>query len=316
MFTLESFGQVRDRLRPDGLLVIYNYFRERWLVDRLANTAAEAFGGEPRVHVHESRGYLGVILAGPRLASLTSEPAIPDRVMAFGQSHAPSPGRSIERDPSIRPASDDWPFLYLRDRRIPAHYGVTLWLMLAASVAFVAPGVRRLPGRWSWQCFLLGAGFMLLETKAITQFALLWGSTWIVSSLAIASVLVMALLANAAVARREILRPWLVGIVLVGLLAASVWLPIGRVAFSSRVSESVFYAVLYFSPIFCGGLLFGSAIRHSASVARDYGANLLGAMSGGVAEYLSLVIGYRALAGVIAVCYVGAIVVGRAKRRR
>ena len=29
---------------PNGLLVVYNYFRERWLVDRLANTAADAFG--------------------------------------------------------------------------------------------------------------------------------------------------------------------------------------------------------------------------------------------------------------------------------
>ena len=65
MFTEESFRAVRDRLQPNGLLVVYNYFRERWLVDRLANTAAVAFGAEPRVHVHEARAYLGVIIAGP-----------------------------------------------------------------------------------------------------------------------------------------------------------------------------------------------------------------------------------------------------------
>ena len=59
MFTEESFRAVRDRLKPDGVLVVYNYFRERWLVDRLANTAAAAFGAEPRVHVHEARAYLG-----------------------------------------------------------------------------------------------------------------------------------------------------------------------------------------------------------------------------------------------------------------
>src|SRR5688572_1147692 len=60
MFTEESFRAVRDRLAPNGLLVIYNYFREPWLVDRLANTAAVAFGVEPRVHVHEARAYLGI----------------------------------------------------------------------------------------------------------------------------------------------------------------------------------------------------------------------------------------------------------------
>ena len=59
MFTEESFRAVRERLTPNGLLVVYNYFREPWLVDRLANIAAAAFNAEPRVHVHEARAYLG-----------------------------------------------------------------------------------------------------------------------------------------------------------------------------------------------------------------------------------------------------------------
>jgi hypothetical protein len=70
----------------------------------------------------------------------------------------------------------------------------------------------------------------------------------------------------------------------------------------------VFYALLFFSPIFCAGLLFGSAIKHSSAVARDYGVNLLGAMTGGVAEYASLITGYRWLAVIIALCYLGAVV--------
>ncbi len=317
MFTRESFQAVKDHLTPNGLLVIYNYFRERWLVDRLANTAAVVFGREPLVHVHEEHSYLGVMLAGPRTAQLKTLPPLPDRVMAFGQSHAPSPGHWLTRDPSIEPASDDWPFLYLRDRHIPMHYSVTLWLILAASAVLILPGVRRTTGRWSWQCFLLGAGFMLLETKAITQFALLWGSTWIVSSLAIASVLVMALAANLVVLQSKLPgRGWLVGTALLLLLAASALLPIGSISFQSRVVESAFYATLYFSPIFCAGLLFGSAIKHSSSVARDYGVNLLGAMTGGVAEYASLVIGYRWLTIIIMICYLGALLARGAEQRR
>ena len=313
MFTVESFRAVRERLNPDGVLVVYNYFRERWLVDRLANTAAVAFGAEPRVHVHEARAFLGVLMAGPRLAQLTAPPRVPDQVTAFNQSHAPSPARIHERDPSIEPATDDWPFLYLRDRHIPQHYIVALAVVLVVSVLSVLAtlGVVGAPQtgarRWSWQFFLLGAGFMLLETKSIIQFALLWGSTWVVASLAIASVLTMALLANAIVARKTIARPWLVAGVLVGLLALNYLIPIGRVAFDSRVAESVFYAALVFSPILCAGLLFGSAIARSTSLTRDYGTNLLGAMVGGVGEYLSLVTGFRALLFVIAMCYIGAV---------
>jgi hypothetical protein len=61
-------------------------------------------------------------------------------------------------------------------------------------------------------------------------------------------------------------------------------------------------------------LLFGSSIKRSTSLARDYGTNLLGAMVGGTAEYLSLVIGYRMLLVVVAICYLGA-VIARTRRR-
>jgi hypothetical protein len=307
MFTEESFRAVRDRLAPDGLLVIYNYFRERWLVDRLANTAAVAFGQEPRVHVHEARAYLGVLMAGPRLATLKSDPQVPDRVTAFGQSHAPSPARIHQRDPGVEPATDDWPFLYLQNRHLPRHYGMALLLILVVSTVVVMWTLRGQAGRWSWQFFLLGAGFMLLETKAIIQFALLWGSTWVVASLAIVSVLAMALVANFIVSRIEVTRPWLVGAILLALLAANYAIPIGRIGFESRAAESVFYAVLMFSPILCAGLLFGSAVKRSTSLSRDYGTNLLGAMVGGVGEYLSLMTGFSVLLLLVALCYVGAL---------
>ena len=317
MFTEESFRAVRDRLAPDGLLVIYNYFREPWLVDRLANTAAVAFGSEPRVHVHQARGYLGVLLAGPRVSSLPPELPVPDHVAMYGMKSRSTPAHIHRRDPNIEPARDDWPFLYLRDRHVPRHYVAALALVLVISVAAVAPIVwgsgldNRQTRAWSWQFFLLGAGFMLLETKSIIQFALLWGSTWVVASLAIASVLVMALAANVVVARREVTKPGLVGAVLVALLAVNYAFPIGQLAFESRAVESLIYALLMFSPILCAGLLFGSAIKRSTSLPRDYGINLLGAMVGGTAEYLSLITGFQTLLIVIAACYVGALVARR-----
>jgi SAM-dependent methyltransferase len=319
MFTTESFREVRDSLAEDGVLVIYNYFRERWLVDRLANTAAAAFGEDPYVHVHEARAYLGILMAGPRLHQLTTPPVVPAIVTAFGQSHASSPARRLQRDPSIEPASDDWPFLYMRNRHFPAHYAAVIAMILVVSAIAVSLTLRATgsgQGAWSWQFFLLGSGFMLLETKSIIQFALLWGSTWVVASLAIASVLGMALIANFVVARWEIRRPWLVGVVLVGLLLLNYAIPIGRIGFDSRALESLFYAVLEFSPILCAGLLFGSAIQRSTSVTRDYGTNLLGAMVGGAAEYLSLVTGFRMLLLVIAACYVGAVLARRSESRR
>ena len=271
MFTVESFRDVRDRLKPDGVLVVYNYFRERWLVDRLANTAAAAFGHEPRVHVHEARAFLGVLMAGPRLAQLTSPPHIPDQVTAFNQSHAPSPARMHERDPSIEPASDDWPFLYMRDRHIPQHYVIALAIVLVVStlvgprraprprlgrsrtrrrlVVAVLPARRRLHAARDQVDHPVRAvvGIDLGRRLAGDRLGALDGAR---------------LPTPSSRERRSRVRGssaacWS------ALLALNYLVPIGRVAFDSRAAESMFYAVLVFSPILCAGLLFGSAIARS-----------------------------------------------------
>src|SRR5882724_2377181 len=85
MFTKESFDAVRERLSPRGTMVLYNYFREKWLVDRLANTSAAVFGRDPVGHVHQDRAYLAVMLSGPRLSALAAPPPLPADVFAYGQ---------------------------------------------------------------------------------------------------------------------------------------------------------------------------------------------------------------------------------------
>jgi SAM-dependent methyltransferase len=309
MFTEESFRAVRDRLKPDGVIALYNYFREKWLVDRLANAVATVFGQEPLAHVHQERAYLAVMLAGPRVAALVARPPLPNQLMAYGQPHDPSPARPLQRDASIVPATDDWPFLYMRAPELPRHYVLALAVVLLVSSVSLWGVSRMNRTTWSWQFFLLGVGFMLLETKSIVQFALLWGSTWSSASLAIASVLVMALVSTAIVARVNIRSRLSILAALIALLILGYLLPVGRVTFSSRIAESIFYGALVFSPVLCAGLLFSSSYKRSVSTASDFGANLFGAMVGGVAEYFSLLTGYRFLLLIVAVCYVLAVLI-------
>jgi hypothetical protein len=120
----------------------------------------------------------------------------------------------------------------------------------------------------------------------------------------IAAVLVMALVANFTVTRVEIRRPRLVGAALLALLAINYLVPVGTFAIGNRLLESVAYSLLVFSPIFCAGLLFGSSIKRSEDVTIDYGANLLGSMVGGVAEYLSLLMGFQFLLILVAGFYI------------
>src|SRR5207245_10752002 len=83
--------------------------------------------------------------------------------------------------------------------------------------------------------------------------------------------------------------------------------PVVLVPFDSGAADPLFYEELVFSLVFCAGLLFSTSLKDSVSTASDFCANLLGAIVGGVAEYLSLLEGYRFLLILVAACYLLAI---------
>jgi len=69
--------------------------------------------------------------------------------------------------------------------------------------------------------------------------------------------------------------------------------------------------VIAFAPIFLANMVFAQRFRDTGDSATAFGANLLGAMLGGVLEYLSLIIGYRWLLAVVALLYGLAFITGR-----
>jgi hypothetical protein len=267
------------------------------------------FGRDPVGHVHQDRAYLAVMLAGPRLGELTAPPPPPPDVLAYGQSHAPSPAHPLARDAGVVVATDDWPFLYMQSPDLPRHYLAALALVLVVSVITVWFARGSGSGPWSWHFFFLGAGFALeIEVDRAVR--------------AVGGIdhrrhpgnrgahgLASARRQPGRDRRRDRLPRAL------ALIAVNYFIPVGRITFDSRIVESFFYAVLVFSPVFCAGLIFSSSFKDSSSTAEDFGANLLGAMVGGVGEYLSLLAGYQFLLILVAGCYVLAVVMRRGNLR-
>src|SRR6202022_697011 len=56
LFTAEAMQAARAHLTPGGAFAEYNYYREQWLVDRLAGTLQQVYGHPPCV---DSTGQLG-----------------------------------------------------------------------------------------------------------------------------------------------------------------------------------------------------------------------------------------------------------------
>jgi hypothetical protein len=154
--------------------------------------------------------------------------------------------------------------------------------------------------------FALGAAFLLLETKSVVQFALWFGTTWVVNAMVFAGIL-LAVLAAVAVARKISLPPsrTLYGFLLLSLLVA--WLiPPAALLELAAPSRWLAATVLTFTPVFVANLIFAQRFSRTASTTAAFGANLLGAMLGGILEYAALATGYRSLIILAAVIYTSA----------
>src|SRR5204863_1585153 len=104
---------------------------------------------------------------------------------------------TIQPDPAIRSATDDWPFLYLLEPTIASYYLLALALIIGFGALLVLGAARATSTpvrRFSPHFFVLGAAFLLLETRSIVTFSLLFGSTWLVNALAFFAILVSVLL--------------------------------------------------------------------------------------------------------------------------
>ena len=151
LFTRESMADVRSRLKQNGLFAMYNYFRQGWIVSRLAKTVETVFGQKPVVLMMPDRDKVAadekvegftIFFEGPRAAAFkeafhrrgpyfVGSDAAPTSgspdgfahgvATSLGNGRAPlrfSPA-SVEVPASLRIAEDAWPFLYLRNPVIP-----------------------------------------------------------------------------------------------------------------------------------------------------------------------------------------------------
>lgn len=287
LFTVEAFAAARARLKDGGLFVLYNQYRWPWLVNKIATSAADVFGTDP---VLISDGNTTVIAVGDRLD-----------------------GPSVDRSGFERLATDDWPFVYMQRPAVHWLYIGMIGMFLGVSVLAVrclAPAGTL--ARPEWAFFFMGMAFLLLETKSLAFFSLLFGSTWLVNAMAFAGILASVLAANLVVQKTRLRNRNLMfvglfaGLVLAYLLPARVFLDVD--AAWLRYGAGV---ALMFAPIFFANLVFSRTFMDAEASTRAFGWNLLGAVAGGGLEYLSLLTGYRNLLWVVGLCYLLVFLAGR-----
>ena len=216
---------------------------------------------------------------------------------------------------SLRVATDDWPFLYVREPSLPLVTWRGMGMMVGLSLVLwliFRPRESGLAGRASdgsaplsrpangqhgltLRSFFLGAGFMLVETKAVVQMALLFGSTWMVNTVVFAAILVMSLIGTLYVAgfAPKRLEPYYIGLFLAAALGIAI--PLDTFLGLDPTVQIVASCALVFAPIAFAGVIFATTFARSARPDRVFGANVAGALLGGIAENASVLIGFQYL---------------------
>ena len=331
LFTRQAFEDVRRHLKPNGTFVIYNYFRQGWLAERLKLGLDEVFGPGnsivltlPYREVIEPEkatfGDFTVFFAGGtgELSKAfqsgywlrNDEPPQPMSANGFQQQPAIVTSNwerfglatVLPTEGSLQTATDDWPFLYLRKPMIPTLSLRGMLIMGGLGLLLILlflqrrgndTRLARAGSLLNVQLFFLGAGFMLIETKAVVTMALLFGGTWIVNSIVFIAVLVMILLANLWTFRFRPTQLWPYYTGLLISLAVNVIVSLDTFLGMSRGIQVLGSCVLVFVPIFFAGVIFAASFKRSAQPDRAFGINIAGAMIGGLAEYSSMALGFQ-----------------------
>ena len=324
LFTREALADVRRNLAPDGVFAMYNFFRQGWIVARLDRELETTFGARPMVltlpyreHVDESASSGFTVFVNGNTDHIQSafdrsggfwfekdtiitpgvrngfEAANHDGWRKFGIA-------TVDRPPDGAGVTDDWPFLYLRRPMVPALSIRSALLMgaLAMGLLWAIGSRRRVTAAktpFDGRMFFLGAGFMLIETKAVVHMALLFGSTWMVNTVVFFAVLCTILMANLFVLKWRPTQLWPYYAAIMVALLANVLIPLHAFLGMNTVAQATLSSTLVFAPVVFAGVIFATAFSRTKEADRAFGANIAGAMMGGLVEYSSMLLGFSKL---------------------
>lgn len=285
VYTVEGFREAIARLKPTGLLVISYEFLYQGHDAKCFAMLQEAFLDQPPRAFMCWKGL--TLVTGPGLAQL------PDKIEGVEECTE----RLRASTAGVDLPTDDWPYFYMQKRTYPLTYAGMILLLLGISAWLVKKklGMQNLASPRGGVFFFLGAGFMLIETKVITELGLVFGNTWLVIAVAISGILLMCFLANYWVSTRGAVAA-VPSFVLLGVTLAA-GLLVTRLSMAGIVlpAGKLVMPILLTLPLFFAGLIFSSQLAQGEGLGNALSANLFGAMLGGFLEYNSMYLGLSSL---------------------
>lgn len=297
IYTLESFKEAKKLMKPDGIMAVTFYATTSWQTTRLFKTITEAMGEEPIGIWSENKTALQ-FLVGPGVDKEHIKQVIAGTGMKlFDKEENKALNKTELADwDRINVTTDDWPYLFLRERGMTITYAAGLIFTLCIGWRLV----RKCFGSYTVEplgrtMFYLGAAFMLVEVKSVSQMGLLAGTTWLVNSAVIAAILIMILIANILQMRIKVQDPKPLYILLFVALIGSYFMPLSMFNAMGMFERLTLGGLVLALPIFFASWIFAITFSKVDVPHNALGMNLLGTLVGGALEYFSMVLGISAL---------------------
>jgi hypothetical protein len=290
VYTIESLQAARAHLKPGGSLIAYHMSPRPYIGAKVYQLVATAFHQAPLPNLFARNLFNLTVVAGAGATDV--DVSVPEQLLEH-----------------VQLPTDNWPYLYLREPTIPVHYLVALGgvlLIAAVCIGLALPGApRAIRDPEDAALFGTGLGFLLLESKSVTEMSLLFGATWTVNLLVFAAILICITIANLVVSRldRSALPTIFLGLLVA--LGAAYLVPASALLPFPVALQWTFGAALVAVPIFFAALIFALLFRDHPEPTRGLGVNLMGAIVGGLLEYSAMALGIKALYLVAALAYLG-----------
>jgi len=159
-------------------------------------------------------------------------------------------------------------------------------------------------GKINLHFFFLGCAFLLLEFQNVSKATLLFGSTWIVNSYIISSILILILLANFFIAYVNVRRIFPFYILLWASVMLLYFIPLDIFNSFGFWTKTILASLFLNLPIFFAGIIYIHSFKDAPAKDIALGSNLIGAALGGLLESLSFVTGIKALLLMVLLLYV------------
>ena len=293
VYTVESFYEAKKKLKENGVMFLSFAVSTEQMGNKIFKMLKMNFDKEPKVLTRNYKtddknfieGIYSFVVSNNNLSlDLSKSNFIETNIF-----------KNLKLYEDVDVSTDDWPFFYMSYRIYPVSYVVLISVIFLISWFFLKNLTKMSLRKFSFPSFFLGVGFMLMETKGITELAKIYGSTWFVVSIVITAILTMAYLANLFIIKGIKISINQIYFFLIFSLLLSYSLSfINYYNYPIFLLKIIIPIILTF-PVFFSGLAFSKELVRYGSTANALSCNILGAIVGGLLEYNSMYFGFKFL---------------------